>query len=585
MFKFFRSSVNQRLVARLLKESFPRHWGNYLVAVIGMVLVAATTGASAWIMRDVTNELVVTKDIYRIYIVAGAVAVIFISKGVATYVQALFLSRAGNGIIAERQRMIYDRMLQHGIEFYHSYSSSDLIVRLTQSAAAARGVIDTLVTSFVRDFFSLIGLVLVMVIQQPFMSIAAFILGPIAIYFVNRLLKQTRRMMEMEFLSIARIVQVLQETVFGVRIVKSYNLESSMRTKMFQAVADVEKRANSIARIEAVTSPIMETLAGLAIAGVITLSGYLVVRGGQTPGEIMSFITALLLAYEPAKRLARSRVSLEAGMIGVRMMFEINDRPLKLIEAGDAQPLNDGPGAISMEKVSFSYRDKEPVLNELDLLFPAGQMTALVGASGGGKSTVLNLIMRLYDPDSGRVLIDGQDIKHATQHSLRERIAYVSQDTFLFSATVMQNIRMGRLEATDDEVIEAAKAANAHEFIMAAPKGYLTEIGENGVFLSGGQRQRLSIARAMLRKSQILLLDEATSALDAESEALFRDALEHLKVGRTTIVIAHRLSTVHQADNIIVIEGGRMVEQGPHRKLLKKRDGAYRKLYDYQLLP
>ena len=585
MLKFFRSSANQRLIGRLLSESFRKHAPAYGIAIIAMLVVAAMTGASAWIMRDITNEFVLTKDINSIYMIAGAVAAIFITKGVATYVQALFLSRAGNSIIAERQRKIYDRILEHGIEFYHAYSSSDLIIRLTQSAQAARSVVDVLVTSFVRDLFSLLGLVAVMFIQQPLMSLFAFIVGPIAIFLVNRLLKRARRYMEMQFLSVSKIVQVMQETVFGVRIVKSFNLEANMRSQMNTAVTDLQHRANSIAAIEAVTSPIMETLAGIAIAGVILVSGYMIVQGGYSPGSIMSFITALLLAYEPAKRLARTRVALETGMVGVRMMYEISDRPLSLEEAPDAQPLKQGPGEIRFDDVSFSYRDDEAVLSGLNLVFPAGQMTALVGASGGGKSTVLNLIMRLYDPDSGRVLFDGEDIKQTTLHSLRERISYVSQDTFLFADTIMYNIRMGRQDATDEEVIAAAKAANAHDFIMATSDGYQTQIGENGVFLSGGQRQRLSIARAMLRQSQILLLDEATSALDAESEALFRDALEHLKEGRTTIAIAHRLSTVHQANNIIVMEAGKAIEQGTHKELLKRPDGAYRKLYDFQLMP
>jgi subfamily B ATP-binding cassette protein MsbA len=585
LLKFFRSSANQRLVGRLLKESFRKHAVAYGIAIVAMLIVAATTAASAWIMRDIANEFAGPKDIETIYLIAAAVATIFIVKGFATYVQALFLSRAGNSIIADRQRKIYDRMLEHGIEFYHSYSSADLIMRMTQSANAARSVVDILVTSFIRDLFSLIGLVLVMAIQQPMLSLVAFIFGPAAIFAVNKLLKRTKRIMEKELVSVSMIMRVMQETVFGARIVKSFNLESTMRDRMYRAVADVQRRANSIAALEAITAPIMETLAGLVIAGVILISGYLIVQGGQTPGSIMAFITALLLAYEPAKRLARARVSLEKGMVGVRLMYEIADRPLTLEEASDAKPLSPGAGEIRFDDVSFSYRDDETVLDHLDIVFPAGQMTALVGASGGGKSTVLNLIMRLYDPDKGRVLFDGEDIKVATLHSVRDRIAYVSQDTFLFDATVMHNIRMGRQDATDDEVIAAAKAANAHAFIMAMPKGYQTHIGENGILLSGGQRQRLSIARAMLRNSQILLLDEATSALDAESESLFRDALENLQEGRTTIAIAHRLSTVHRANKIIVMEAGRVVEQGTHAELLAKPGGTYRKLHEYQLLP
>ena len=585
MLKFFRSSANQRLVGRLLKESFRKHAATYAIAIVAMLVVAATTAASAWIMRDITNEFAGPKNIDTVYLMAATVATIFIVKGIASYVQALFLSRAGNSIIADRQRKIYDRMLDHGIEFYHSYSSADLIMRMTQSANAARSVVDILVTSFIRDLFSLVGLVLVMAIQQPMLSLVAFIFGPVAILAVNKLLKRTKKIMKKELFSVSMIMRVMQETVFGARIVKSFNLEGTMRNRMYGAVADVERRSNSIAALEAITGPIMETLAGIAIAGVILVSGYLVIEGGQTPGSIMAFITALLLAYEPAKRLARSRVSLEKGMVGVRLMYEIADRPLMLKEAPDAKPLSAGPGEIRIDDVSFSYREDEAVLNHLDIVFPAGKMTALVGASGGGKSTVLNLIMRLYDPDTGRILFDGEDIKNATLHSVRDKIAYVSQDTFLFDATVMHNIRMGRQDATDDEVVAAAIAANAHGFITDMPEGYKTRIGENGVLLSGGQRQRISIARAMLRNAQILLLDEATSALDAESEALFRDALHNLQEGRTTIAIAHRLSTVHRADKIIVIDAGKAIEQGTHAELLQKLDGTYRKLHEYQLLP
>ena len=566
-----------------MRESFRRHAFGYAISIAAMLVVAGMTAASAWIMKDITNEFAVGKDINRVYQIATMVAGIFIVKGLATFLQSLYLSRVGNAIIAERQRKIYDRILAQGISFYHSIPSADLITRVTHNAQAARAVLDLIVTAYVRDLFTLIGLVAVMVIQQPMLSLVAFIVGPIAIYGVNLILRRVRKIMEAEFLSLAQIVQVMQETTIGVRIVKSFNLESLMRSRMHRAVSDVERRANTIAALEAGTSPIMETLAGLAIAGVVLVSGFLVVQGGQTPGSIMAFITALLLAYEPAKRLARMRVSLESGLVGVRMMFELADRPLTLAERPGAVPLTEGPGLIKLKDVNFSYKDGEPVLCDLDLTFPPGKMTALVGPSGSGKSTVMNLIMRMYDPDSGEVLFDGQDISHATLHSLRNRIAYVSQDTFLFAGSIMHNIRLGREGATDEEVIAAAKAANAHDFISALPRGYETDVGENGAFLSGGQKQRLSIARAILRNADVLLLDEATSALDAESEALFRDALETLSEGRTTIAIAHRLSTVHQADNIVVMDKGKVAEQGRHSDLLE-HGGLYRKLYEYQLM-
>ncbi|SDA94909.1 ABC transporter ATP-binding protein [Mesorhizobium qingshengii] len=584
MFRFFRSTENQRLVARLVRESFRQHMFGYGAAIVSMLVVAGMTGASAWILREITNEFVIDKRIDRVNMIAMAVAAIFIVKGIANYVQAYFMSRVGNAIIAERQRKIYDRILAQGIEFYHSTSSSDLITRMTNNAQAARNVLDLVVTSYVRDLVTLIVLVLVMVVQQPALSLICFVVGPVAIYSVNRILKRVRKFAAMEFRSVGQIVQVMQETAIGVRVVKSFNLEGLMRKRMYKAVSDVEDRANNIAALEAVTSPVMETLAGLAIAGAVVVSGFLVLQGGQLPGNIMAFIAALLLAYEPAKRLARVRIALESGIVGVRMMFQLADEPLTLAEKPDARPLLAGPGEIRFDTVSFAYQNGPPVLERFDLTFAPGKMTALVGPSGSGKSTILNLIMRMYDPQSGKVMFDGQDISHATLASLREKIAYVSQDTFLFAGTIMHNIRLGRQDATDAEVITAAKAANAHDFIMAQAKGYETDVGENGGLLSGGQRQRISIARAMLRNAEILLLDEATSALDAESEALFRDALQQLTEGRTTIVIAHRLSTVHQADTIVVLEAGKVVESGPHRTLLKQ-GGLYQKLYEYQLMP
>lgn len=579
-----RSMENQRLIVRLVKESFGQHKFGYGAAILSMLVVAGTTAASAWILREITNEFVIDKRIDRVNMIAAAVAGIFILKGLANFIQAYFMSRVGNAIIADRQRKIYDRILAQGIEFYHLTSSSDLITRMTNNAQAARNVLDLIVTSYVRDLVTLLALIGVMVWQQPALSLICFVVGPLAIYGVNRILKRVRKFAAMEFRSVGQIIQVMQETAIGVRVVKSFNLEGLMRKRMYKAVADVEDRANNIAALEAVTSPVMETLAGLAIAGAVMVSGFLVLQGGQMPGNIMAFIAALLLAYEPAKRLARVRISLESGIVGVRMMFQLADTPLTLAETPDARPLRAGPGEIRFDAVSFAYQDGPPVLEGFDLTLAPGKMTALVGPSGGGKSTILNLIMRMYDPKSGKVLLDGQDISHATLASLREKIAYVSQDTFLFAGTIMHNIRLGREGATDEEVIAAAKAANAHDFIIAQAKGYDTDVGENGGLLSGGQRQRISIARAMLRDAEILLLDEATSALDAESEALFREALQQLTEGRTTIVIAHRLSTVHQADTIVVLEGGKVVESGAHRALLRQ-GGLYQKLYEYQLMP
>lgn len=578
------SSLDKSLIYRLLKDNFSKHARLYVIAILAMLVVAGTTAMSAWIMRDIVNEMVVSRDIQQVMQISVAVAIIFTVKGVATFFQGMFLSRAGNSIIAEQQRKIYNRLLQQGVAFYNNIPSSDILVRVTHNAQAARAVIDTIVTSFVRDLFTLFGLVAVMLYQQPLLSMLSFIFGPLAILGVRILMKKVRRIMELELSSLTKIVEIVQETTIGIRVIKTFSLESIMRKEMDSAIKAVEKRANSIAVLEAATSPIMETLAGLAIAGSIALSAILVLEQGNTPGEMMSFITALLLAYEPAKRLARMRVSIEAGLIGVRMMYELIDRPITLTEAEHPIDLPKGKGEVRFNNVRFSYTENHPILKEIDLHFPAGKMTALVGASGSGKSTIINLIMRMYDPDTGSVEIDGIDIRQVKLASLREKLAYVGQDTFLFSNTIMYNIGLGHPNATEDDIIAAAKSANAHEFILKLQNGYQTQVGDNGNNLSGGQKQRIAIARAMLRNSEILILDEATSALDSESEASVKDALERLTKGKTTIVIAHRLTTITSADKIIVMDDGMLAEEGTQNELLEL-NGIYQRLYNYQFNP
>ncbi|RST86279.1 ABC transporter ATP-binding protein [Aquibium carbonis] len=576
--------VENTLLVRLFKDSFRKQLNWYALAMIGMVVTAGMTAATAYIMREIVNGVVVDRDVAKTMMVAGMVAAIFIVKGTSTYFQSVFLSRAGNRIIADNQREVFDRIIRADLTFIQSRATSDLLLRVTHAAQAARNVIDTVVLSFVRDSLTIVGLVIVMIVQQPLLSMVALILGPLALAGTRFLISRVRKIMEMEMASLGEIIRVVQEATTGFRVVKSYGLEPMLKRDMDRSIGSVEQRANAIARIEAATSPLMETLAGIAIAGAIALSAIAVIQNGNTPGELVSFMTALLLTYEPAKRLARMRVQIEANMVGVRMLFEILDHPIELKEAPDAVDLPAGPGLIRLEQVGFSYRNGPKVLKDMDLSFEPGKVTALVGPSGAGKSTILNLIMRLYDPESGRVTIDGHDISKVTFKSLRRRISYVGQDPFLFAGTIRHNIAIGNEEASESEIVEAAKAASAHGFIMSLPNGYDTDVGENGRNLSGGQKQRITVARAFLRNSEILILDEATSSLDSESEAGIRKAIERLAHGRTTITIAHRLSTVAGADQIVVIEDGQVVEQGPPAELLRN-DGAYRRLYTYQLLP
>ncbi|MEO1989932.1 MAG: ABC transporter ATP-binding protein [Martelella sp.] len=576
--------ANRSLLYRLLSENLRDQAPWYALATVAMLIVAGMTSMSAWIMKDIVNETVVSKDMNRMFMLAGGVALIFIVKGIATYFQIVILSKAGNNIIAKTQSSIFSRILQQDLNFFIRFPSSDLVMRLTNNAQAARTAMDLILTSAIRDLFSLVGLIIVMFIQQPVLSLVSFILGPAAFIGVRYLTNKVRDIMTQELTAFTKIIESVQEASTGVRIIKAFGLEEHMRKRMDLQVSQVEHRANSIARLSAATSPIMETLSGLAIAGVIALSGLWVVGGTQTPGELMSFITALLLAYEPAKRLARMRVNLETAMVGVRMMYELKDHPIMLTEAENPQPVPPGGGEIVFDNVGFSYNEDKPLFKNLNLVFPAGKTTALVGASGGGKSTIINLVMRMFDPDEGAVTVNGLDLRQVSFESLRAHMSYVGQDTFLFNGTVRDNLELGRQGATEEEIIEAAKSAHAHDFIMNMNNGYDSLVGENGGNLSGGQKQRLAIARAMLRDADILILDEATSALDSYAESLVQDALKRLTKDRTTIVIAHRLATITSADNIVVLENGKILEQGPQRELLA-HDGPYRRLYELQILP
>jgi ATP-binding cassette subfamily B protein len=571
-----------RLILRLLLESFHEHRWKYLAAAGAMVLVATATAATAWMMGQIIDALSTPDNRGRVIAVGAGVALVFAFRGVAMYVQAVLMARAGNRIVAQKQMQIYHRMLGQGVAFFNSNASSDLLLKVTQSAQAARAIIDTIVAGFIRDLLTLIGLVAVMVYQQPVLSLVSLVVAPIVVYGVQRILRLVQDVMKQEMAGLGEIIRVVQETSLGARVVKAFGLEPSMATRMEAAVRQVEDRNNRIVQLQSATMPLLDIVAGLAIASIVILSAVdLFGRAPGTAGQLMSFVTAFLMSYEPAMRLSKMRVVIESNMVGVRMMYELLDTKQTMLEDPDAVPLVVGPGAVELSDVCFAYGDNEQVLRSVNMAFQPGKTTALVGPSGGGKSTLLNLLLRLYDPTQGNVLIDGQDIKTATFSSLRANIAFVGQDTFLFAGTVMDNLLLAREGATKDEAIAAAKVAHAHEFIEKLAEGYDTVIGENGSFLSGGQRQRLSIARAVLRQAPILLLDEATSALDSHSEVLVRDALESITRGVTTIVIAHRLSTVMNADEICYLEDGQIIERGRIDDLLKT-GGKFKQLYDVQ---
>jgi ATP-binding cassette, subfamily B, bacterial MsbA len=570
------------LVRRLLVDEALDYWPRYAVAFALMGIAAAATAATAYLLGTMTNEAIVSRNLIGIVIVALLAVAIFMAKGFATYTSAVILSSIGNRIIADNQRRIFDSLLKQGIGYFANRHSSEFIARLTTGANSVSQVINLLITAIGRDLMSLIGLSIVMVAQDPAMSAIGFITAPPAFFVLRKLIRRVRGIAWTQFTGSTRIIETLQESLQGMRMVKAFALEDEMRRRLGVSVAEVEGESNKLARVANRASPLMEMLGGIAIALASIYGGYRVIDTGATPGEFVSFLAAFLLAYEPAKRLARFNIDLNNALVGVRVLYEVIDSPPSEPSDDDRPALALTTARIEFVDVHFSYQPGNPVLRGMSFVAERGKVTALVGPSGGGKTTVLNLLLRFYAPGSGRVLIDGQDIAAVSRRSLRAKIAFVGQIVDLFRGTIRDNIALGKLGASQAEIVAAAKAAHAHDFVLGFPAGYDTPVGEHGLQLSGGQRQRIAIARALIKDAPIILLDEATAALDSESEHQVQEALAELCKGRTTLVIAHRLSTIMHADCILVVEDGLIVESGRHEELLRK-GGRYAAFYRLQL--
>jgi ATP-binding cassette subfamily B protein len=491
------------------------------------------------------------------------------------------LSRIANNIIAEIQTRIFDKMLAMDIKFYNDRHSTEFIARQSFIAQSASGALNMLITALGRDILTTIGLAFAMFSQDPLLASLAVLVMPLAIVGVRRLGNRSRKVMMTEFHGFAAILESLQETAQGIRVVKAFTLEPFMRERQIRAIQSFEGAANKLSRVQSRSSPLMETLAGMAIAMVVVYGGYRVIFHGSQPGNFFAFLTALLLATEPAKRVARLHVDLTGSLFGVSMLYDFLDQPTPESESGDEPSLQITQGRVEFDNVEFCYRPGELVLDKLNLVAEPGETTALVGRSGGGKTTTMSMLLRFYEPTGGRITIDGQDIAAFSRASLRRQIAYVGQDTFLFKGSIRDNIAFGKPGASEEEIVSAARAAYAHDFIVGFERGYDSPVGEQGMQLSGGQRQRIAIARAFLKDAPLILLDEATSALDTESERAVQEALKTLCAGRTTLVIAHRLSTVANAERICVIEGGKVVEFGRQEDLLAL-NGVYSLLHKTQ---
>ena len=571
-----------RLYRRLFSEFIRPHIGKSLLSLVCMIAVASTTTANAWMMRPVLDKVFLAKTSFHwLFLVAGAIFALSLIKGTASYFQQVLMTTIGQRVVADIQKRLFARVIHADLAYFQRTPSGELISRFTNDTALLRFSATQALTGVGRDLLSVVGLTALMFYQDWVLALMACVVAPVVSGPLRRVGKGMRKVATGFQVELGRMTTLLSQVFQGARHVKAYTMEDYEIGRFGEIAERIYRTVERTSRLRAASAPMMETLGGLVVAGVVVYGGWQVMAGTRTPGAFFSFITAFMLAYAPLKTLASVNTNLQEGMAAADRLFQVLDMEPRVVESPDATPIEISNGTIRFEQVSFAYRRGEPVLEAFDLDVPGGRKIALVGPSGGGKSTILNLVPRFYDVQAGRITVDGCDIRACTVASLRGGIALVSQEVSLFDDTIRANIAYGRQSATEDEIVAAAQAAAAHEFIIEMPEGYDTLVGEHGTRLSGGQRQRVSIARAMLKDAPVLLLDEATSALDSESERLIQAALRRLMKGRTSIVIAHRLSTIQDADLICYIQAGRVVEQGTHETLLRA-DGLYARLWNMQ---
>lgn len=571
----------RHLVKRLLREYVGKHRGKIGLAAICMVLAAATTAAHAYIMEPMLDHIFVNKDTDMLLVIPMAIAAIALVSGLANYGQNVLMKFVGQRVIADMQLDLFGHLMKADLKTFHDQAAGRLISRFTNDITMMRHSISSVLTGIAKEALTGVFLVGVMFYMSWELSIIGLFVFPLAFWPVVKLGKRMRKVADGTQQQLGEFTAQLDETFQGARVVKAYTREEFEVGRANRAIEGLFALYYKAARIQSIASPMMETLGGIAIASVVWYGGYQVLEGEATPGEFFAFITAMIMAYRPIKAIAGLNTQLQEGLSAANRLFHVLDLQATIQDAEHATRLVLDEPSVTFEDVSFSYEGDSGGVNHIDFTIQPGQTVALVGPSGGGKSTILNLLLRFYEIESGSICVSGQDIRSVTQKSLREQLSLVSQEVVLFDDTIRANIAYGKLDASEEDVLQAAKNADAHDFIMELPQGYDTPIGPHGVKLSGGQRQRISIARAMLKNAPILLLDEATSALDTQSEKAVQSALNHLMEGRTTLVIAHRLSTVQHADNILVMQYGRIIEQGTHKELLR-HEGVYHHLYTSQ---
>ncbi|MEI7668502.1 MAG: ABC transporter ATP-binding protein [Pseudomonadota bacterium] len=569
---------NVELIKRLYREYISSHKKQILFAIFCMVIVAAATATNAWMMQPVLDEVFLKKDAKMLFYIPIAVFLIGLVSAFASYGQTVIMRNAGQRMIADMQINLFSHLMHSDLALFHDQSSGRLISRFTNDIMLMRGAVSNVFTGIAKDFFTMIFLVILMFHQSTQLALIASIVFPTTILPIIMLGRKMRKASDSTQNNLGTFTAQLDETFQGVRMVKAYGREEHEIERAKKTIGNLYRLYIKTSRIQAAASPIMELITGATIAAVIWYGGYNVIKGVTTPGAFFSFVAAMLMAYKPAKTLVTLNNSLQEGMAAASRLYAVLDTKPNIYNNINATKLKINAGAIRFENASFGYSKEITAINDITFDVPPNKTVALVGASGSGKSTIINLLLRFYDVNRGMITIDGQDIREVTLASLRGSMSLVSQDIVLFDDTVRANIAYGRPNASEEEIINAAKMAAADEFIGELSLGYDTMIGPSGVRLSGGQRQRIAIARAFVKNAPILLLDEATSALDNSSERLVQEAIDKLMKNRTTLVVAHRLTTIQNADIIYVLDHGRIIESGTHQSLLSK-EGEYYKLY------